>query len=184
MLPDNNLKWELNSTRLGACMMIARFRAEEKEMAQRRLVQSISMLLVVLGVIQLAPSANADESESPEVRANRMFGLNRNPLDDEQQIPFDSNEWKNIHTSQRAKMMSSVLKEKKLIGWTKSDMEGSFDPRSRTQYDGVPIYRLGGIERGGLGLEVIYKKNVVISYRLVRFDPHEKAIDWSSDWVK
>jgi hypothetical protein len=153
-------------------------------MGQRRLVQSISMLLVTLGVIQLAPSANGDEPESLEAGASRMFGLNRNPLDDEQQIPFDSNEWKNIHTSQRAKMMSSVLKDKKLIGWTKSDMEESFDSRSRSEYDGVPTYWLGGIERGGLGLEVIYKMNVVTSYRLVRFAPHEKTIDWSSDWVK
>jgi len=109
---------------------------------------------------------------SPAVRAN--------PLD-KGQIPFDPHVWR-VQSGKKMSMMASAIKQRSFIGWKKAEMDQSFELQSRNDFDGHQLYYLNGAQRAGYALEVVYKDNLVHSYRLVKFDGH--WVDWHTDWVK
>jgi len=105
---------------------------------------------------------------------------NGDPLE-QGQIPFDSQVWK-LQNREKMSMMASAIKQKSLIGWKKEEMDQSFDPKWRLEFDGHQLYYFKAPVRAAYALEVVYNDNVVQSYRVVKFDGH--SLDWYTDWVK
>jgi hypothetical protein len=151
-------------------------------MIQRSLRRSFFVLTLLFATIHSAPATIANDNESAVALANKSLGINRSPFETGQS-PFDPQAWK---TNARSKMLmiASALRDKSLIGWKKTEMDQSFDPDSKIQYQDLPTYYLAGSQRGGYALQVGYNGDVVTRYRIIKFDAHLAEDCWGSSWVQ